>query len=61
VPAGQTRSVTVTVGSGVKQPISPVTFLVEIQPTAAPGASAMYQLTPSFSTVVPVRERAARH
>jgi hypothetical protein len=61
VPAGQTRSVSVTVGSGVKQPISPVTFLVEVQPTAAPGASAMYQLTPSFSTVVPVRERAARH
>ena len=61
VPAGQTRSLSVTLGSGVKQPVAPVTFLVEVQPTAAPGASAMYKLTPSYSTVVPVRERAARH
>ena len=61
VAPGQTQTLSVTVGSGFKQPISPVTFLVEVQPTAAPGASASYRLTPSYPTVVPARRAAVHH
>lgn len=62
VPAGQTRTVSTTAGSGSGTLISPASiFTVKVQSNGTIGASASYTLTPSYVVVTPARRRSASH
>jgi hypothetical protein len=62
VPAGETRVLATTAGSGTSQLITPpAIFTVKVQATGTIGANASYLLTPSYVFVTPPRRRSATH
>lgn len=59
VPAGATRTIETSAGSGTDLPIAPINYAVRIEPTAAPGGLASYTLTVNFRYVA-ARARSIR-
>ncbi|MEO8035666.1 MAG: S8 family serine peptidase [Acidobacteriota bacterium] len=61
IPAGSTKSVTASVGTGTNTVIDPTTVLVRVEATGTVGSDGSYSLIPSYKFVSPTRARSARH
>ena len=61
VPAGSSRTVQTSLGSGAGQPVTPVTYTVRIEPIGAVGQNSTYALTVNYPSSNQPRTRITRH
>jgi hypothetical protein len=61
VPAGSSRTIQTSLGSGVGQPVTPVTYTVRVEPTGTVGENSTYALTVNYPSGNQPRTRITRH
>jgi subtilisin family serine protease len=60
VAAGASGTMQTNAGTGLDQPLPPITYLVKIEPAGPLGSTAAYTLSVSYRQVAPTRRRSAR-